>query len=92
MTLFRDHRIGLVGGTLAIAPGVSMDVGNNFKLMLATVVPNHIHFGAVEHDHPLQGIRIDVVIRQELGDAPLALFPDAQQKTTALDLTAATRA
>ncbi len=79
----RDHRVVHVHLALAEPAIVGMDVGDDLQAVGFASLPHDVHLGRIEHDDALQGVRVDVVVGDEVGDVSLAGDDPAEQKAAA---------
>ena len=85
----RDHRIVAVGLALTDTAGMSVDVGHHFQSLAAAEIPDDVHLRTVEQDGTPQGMRIDIVVRQESFNCPEAVYATAEKEAAAFAMTTA---
>ena len=71
MTNLSNHRVSLVAAALTETSWVDVDVRHNLKPSPSTMLPKPAKPSAVDHHNPgAQSVRIDIVVENELVDAP----------------------
>ena len=89
MPNLRDHRVVAVGLALTDAAGMGVDVGHHFQALAAAEIPDDVHLRAVEQDCTPQGLRVDIIVRQERFDRPETVDAAPEKEAAAFAMTTA---